>query len=375
VTNAVTIVAGGGTGTCTGAKDALGDGCLAAQATLKNPYGARFYKGDMYIADAGNNYIRKVDGVTGIISVYAGNKTSTSAPVNGAAATATAIANPQALGFDSAGNLYVVGVNEVYLTKISSSTSPVLHPVTILAGTGTSGTAGDGGLAINAQVNAPGGIAVDAQGNIYMGTSAACTVRKITAATGMINTYAGIAGTCGFSGDGGLATSAEMNAPFHISLDGADNLYIADSKNSRIREVLAATGTIMTIAGNGTAAEAGDGGPALSASFNVPKGLYLTNGGSIVIAGYRQRDHPYDSADSELCSDCGWFHGDADGLPSSELCLDGGQLRCTVVRHCGFQCRLAHRHRRNLCTSRNHLHGGDDLSADCGRHAKRSSHF
>ena len=199
VTGAITTVAGGGAGTCTsGAKDTLGDGCLATQAILKNPYGVRFYKGDMYIADAGDSYIRVVNGVTGIITVYAGTG-KIGAPTAGAAATASNFQTPQSIVFDAAGDLFIYAVNQVYVTRIDA----VTKTVAIVGGIGTVGTTGDGGPALQASLAAAAGMAIDAQGNLYLGNQAGCGIRKITiplgATTGTISTYAGT-GTCGFFG-------------------------------------------------------------------------------------------------------------------------------------------------------------------------------
>ncbi|WP_088312655.1 NHL repeat-containing protein [Kineosporia sp. R_H_3] len=138
------------------------------------------------------------------------------------------------------------------------------------AGTGVSGYAGDGGIATSAKFLQPSQIAVDAGGNLYVADISNNRVRKITAA-GVISTIAGT-GAAGYSGDGGAATSAQLDAPRGVALDAAGALYITDGGNHRIRKVSPA-GTITTVAGNGTAGFSGDGGPASAAMVNLPRGI------------------------------------------------------------------------------------------------------
>ena len=120
------------------------------------------------------------------------------------------------------------------------------RPITIVAGTGTAGFAGDGGAAAAADLNAPSGVAVDTAGNLFIADSANNRIRTVTAATGIITTLAGT-GTAGFAGDGGTATGATLNVPSTAAVDAAGNVSIADAGNDRIRRVAAATGTITTV--------------------------------------------------------------------------------------------------------------------------------
>jgi uncharacterized protein (TIGR03437 family) len=141
-----------------------------------------------------------------------------------------------------------------------------------LVGNGTRGSAGDGGLAVNAQILGPYGVATDAAGNVYFSDSGNYKVRKVTVATGILSTVAGN-GQSGFSGDGGPATAAALGILYGVAVDKAGNIYISDAGNSRIRKVSAATGIITTIAGDGTAGFGGDYGPATSASLAGPAGI------------------------------------------------------------------------------------------------------
>jgi trimeric autotransporter adhesin len=172
---------------------------------------------------------------------------------------------------------------------------PSWPDINTVAGDGTQGFSGNGGLAISAELNSPSGVAVDSSGNIYIADYLNSRIRKVTASTGDISTVAGNGGT-GFSGDGGPATSATLWWPGEVSLDSAANIYIVDQDNERIRVVNTGTaaitvagvvikpGDIETIAGNGTAGFAGDGGAAIDAELNVPRSVALDSAGDIYIA-------------------------------------------------------------------------------------------
>ncbi|MEK9523419.1 RICIN domain-containing protein [Streptomyces sp. NPDC087908] len=156
-------------------------------------------------------------------------------------------------------------------------------PVTTVAGTGTAGSAGDGGPAVAAQLNRPYGIAVDSTGTLYFSDYSGHRVRKITT-DGKISTVAGT-GTAGFRGDGGPAEAAQLHAPREVAVDGAGALYIADSNNHRIRKVTA-DGKISTVAGTGAAGFRGDGGPATAGQLNLPLGVAVDSTGNLYIADY-----------------------------------------------------------------------------------------
>jgi hypothetical protein len=155
--------------------------------------------------------------------------------------------------------------------------------ITTVAGTGTQGYSGDGGPATSAELNSPFGIAVDAAGNIYFADYFNNRVRKVTASTGDISTVAGN-GTQGFSGDSATATSAEMHYPTSVAVDTVGNIYIADDVNDRIRKVMASTGIIQTVAGTGSTGYSGDGGPATSGELFWPYGVAVDTAGNIYIA-------------------------------------------------------------------------------------------
>src|ERR1051326_5130759 len=154
------------------------------------------------------------------------------------------------------------------------------NAITTVAGNGTAGYSGDGGSATSAQLNAPFSIAVDSAGNIYIAEWSNNRVRKVST-SGTITTFAGT-GAGGFGGDGGPATDAALNSPEGVAVDAAGNVYIADAFNNRIRKV-DPSGIITTIAGNGNPGYTGDG-PALSAGLNDPSGVAVDKNGNVYVA-------------------------------------------------------------------------------------------
>jgi len=187
---------------------------------------------------------------------------------------------PQGIAVDPSKNVYIADELNCVIRKITAGSGII----TVVAGTPQScGYGGDGSAATSAQLNRPTGIAVDSSGNLYIADWSNYRIRKVTASTGKITTVAGN-GTDGFSGDGGAATSAELNAPLQVALDGSGNIYIDDYYDLRIREVTASTGKIATIAGNGTAGFSGDGGAATSAEINYVQGIASDSAGNVFIA-------------------------------------------------------------------------------------------
>ncbi len=226
----------------------------------------------------------------GLINTMAGNGTAGFAG-DGGLATLAEMYYPQDIVVDAAGNVYITDTWNHRIRKVTASTGVI----STVAGNGTEGYSGDGGPATSAELNAPSGVAVDGAGNIYIADSDNNRVRKVTASTGVISTVAGN-GTKGYSGDGGLATNAELNTLYGpgaaVALDAAGNIYIADQFNNRIRKVTVSTGIITTVAGNGTTGYSGDGGAATNAELNGPDGVALDSAGNIYIAdpyNYRVR--------------------------------------------------------------------------------------
>jgi sugar lactone lactonase YvrE len=160
---------------------------------------------------------------------------------------------------------------------------PRVGVISTVAGTGSCGYSGDLGPATAAQLNVPADVATDSVGNVFIADRFNHRIRKLTAATGIITTVAGT-GTPGYSSDGGPATAAQLFYPSGIAIDSAGNIYIADEHNHRIRKLTAITGTIATVAGNGVQGFAGDGGLATAASLNYPRSVALDASGNLFIA-------------------------------------------------------------------------------------------
>ena len=264
----------GGSGTAV-----IVDGVPAATAYLNSPRGiALDTAGNLYIADANNDRIRRVDAATGLIYTVAGNGVRAHAG-DGGLATAASLNEPNGVAVDAAGNIYIVDRTGGRVRKVDAVTGII----TTVAGNGTQGYAGDGGPATAANLNFPNGLAVDAAGNIYIADTNNDRVRFVSAATGAIVTVAGKTGF-GFSGDGGPATNAQLSLPWGVALDKDGNLYIADRNNMRIRRVTAGTGVIATVAGNGDFGFAGDGGAATAATLYAPYAIAVDSAGVAFIA-------------------------------------------------------------------------------------------
>jgi sugar lactone lactonase YvrE len=234
--------------------------------------------GNLYIADRDNQRIRKVAAATGIITTVAGNGSFALAGDGGPAISAS-LWSPSAVALDAAGNLYIADTGNQRIRKVDAATGII----TTVAGNDSSGFAGDGGAATSASLFYPQGVALDAAGNLYIADHTNYRVRKVAATTGIITTVAGN-GIYGYAGDGGAATSAILYNPHGVALDASGNLYIADTVNNRVRRVAATTGIITTLAGDGIGTFAGDSGAATSASLNYPNGVALDASGNLYIA-------------------------------------------------------------------------------------------
>jgi uncharacterized protein (TIGR03437 family) len=275
VTNGtITTVAGNGT------IGFAGDGGPATSGVFSTPSGVAVDgSGNFYVADTNNSLIRKITS-GGTISTYAGNINSGPGYVDATVATLGQLAFPSAVALDSAGNLYITELGQNLNNRIRKvSASGALTTFANISG--VTGSSGDGGQATAAHINNPLGIAVDKNGNVYFADTGNHKIRRI-ATTGIITTVAGT-GTAGFSGDGGPATSAQLNNPTGVSVDTSGNLYIADNRNFRIRMV-SANGTITTIAGKSTSGYSGDGGLATNAQLKFPTATAVDSAGNVYIA-------------------------------------------------------------------------------------------
>jgi streptogramin lyase len=273
VTGEITTVAG------TGMQGFNGDGIAATLAQLSYPFAiALDGTGNLYIADSTNHRVRRVDKVTGLISTVAGTGSAGSSG-DGGAATVAQMREPIDLAFDSFGNLFIAELRNHQIRKVDGSNGNI----STVAGSGTLGYNGDGIAATTADLYYPSGIVLGSDGDLFIGDTGNDRIRRVDAVTGLIETVAGN-GVRGFSGDGGLATAAQIAYSTGIGLDGVGNLFIADQDNHRVRRVDATTGAIATVAGAGTNGYSGDGGPAVSAQLYFPYDVAFDSKGHLYIA-------------------------------------------------------------------------------------------
>jgi uncharacterized protein (TIGR03437 family) len=298
-----------------------GDNGDPAAAQLSSPNAVALDpKGNLYISDTANQRIRMISGST--ITTIAGTGTI-GYTGDTAAATAATLSSPSGLAFDSAGNLYIADTGNNVIRKIAGST---ITTVAGIQGQGA-GYGGDSGPATSANLSGPTAIAFDSAGNFYIADNGNSLIRRVDIKTGIITSYLGsgatdkrldhpnglwfdaggalyiadsnnqrvakyvaptlsnFAGnlTAGFKGDGGPATSAQLNKPVGVTVDAAGNVYVADTNNSRIRKITA-DGIITTIAGKGGAGYSGDGGSATGAVLNFPRSVAVSSNGTVYIA-------------------------------------------------------------------------------------------
>jgi uncharacterized protein (TIGR03437 family) len=253
-----------------------GDGSQASNAQLANPFGiAVDSAGNIYIADQANNRIRKIT-PDGTINTVAGNGTAGYTGDKGSATNAE-LASPQGVAVDASGNIYISDTINNVVRKVSGGT------ITTIAGNNSLGFgySGDGGPAIGAQLFNPTGLAVDSSGNLYIADTNNSVIRRV-GTDNNINTVAGNHAP-GYLGDSGQATAAEIDSPTGVAVGSNGILYIADTGNNRVRKV-GLDGTISSVAGSFIGAYGGDGGPAIKASLNRPRGVAVDAAGNLYIA-------------------------------------------------------------------------------------------
>jgi predicted extracellular nuclease/sugar lactone lactonase YvrE len=263
-----------------GSEGSSGDGGAAIAARLNSPWAvALAADGSLYISDSLNHRIRRRM-TDGRIITIAGNGVRSFSGDGGKAVDAS-IDYPSGLVFDRTGNLYFTDGGNARIRRINTD-----GIITTVAGNGTHGLSGDGGPAINAQLNIPSDIAIDSSGNLFIADQGNNRVRKVDV-TGIISTVVGSpfmgSNGGGFSGDGGPAIDAYLNFPTAVAIDPQDRLYISDRINNRVRRV-DTNGVIQTFAGNGSLGNIGDGGSAVNANLGSPNGLAFDRQGNLYIA-------------------------------------------------------------------------------------------
>lgn len=277
-----TVVAGGnGSGYS-------GDSGKATAAKLNGPKGVAVDAGgNLYIADTGNNVIRRVDRATQVITTLAGGASAVCALAtdtygDSCPALQATFASPSGVATDANGNLYVSDTGHNLVRSIAPNGYIYLYAGGTVCGSATD-TYGDGCSATQASLSAPAGLAVDASSNLYLADSSNNLVRKINWITGTITAIAGN-GQAGFGGDGGTATSAQLSAPLGVGVDAVGNVFIADTGNNGLRLVNGTSGSISTLAG--VLGHSGSGtvpGAASGVQLNAPSGVAITGQGNLAM--------------------------------------------------------------------------------------------
>ena len=308
VAGIVTTVAG------TGEQGFAGDGGPATSALLDSPAGVAVdTAGNIYIADTHNQRIRKVS--NGTITTIAGTGVAGFSG-DGSPATSATLSSPTALALDANGNLYIADMDNHRIREISGAT------ITTVAGSGEQSFAGDGAAATAAGLDSPNGVAVDAAGNLYIGDTHNQRVRVVSA-SGTISTLAGNANNA-YAGDGGASAASSLARPRGLSVDAQGDIYVADSDNHRIR-LIATTGNITTVAGNGSQGFAGEGGPAVNATLDTPRTPAVLAAGAFALSDTNNQLVREVSSDGTIHTIAGLSSGSGggQGLPGETLILSG----------------------------------------------------
>jgi RHS repeat-associated protein len=299
-------------GNAQGQNGSSGDGSLATSGYLYLPQSIAIDSaGNLYIADSDNCRIQKIAASTGDMSTIAGSSAGNcgSYAGNAGAATSATLSQMQGIALDSGGDVFIADtfnnrVEEVYEGGESFGQTMTKGDIYNVAGTGTQGYTGNAGAATSAEVYEPDALGVDGIGNLYISDWGNNRIREVPVATGTQrgqsmtkNDIYAIAGngTAGTTGDGGPATSAELNGPGNATVDAAGNLYISDTANNRVQEVPVASGTqwgqsmtandVYTVVGSSTGASgsSGDGGPGTSARLTVAENVSLDPEGDVYV--------------------------------------------------------------------------------------------
>ena len=308
----ITTVAG------TGEKSYRGDGGPAELAHLSEPFMCAFDSaGNLYIAEATNHCIRRVDVKSSVITTIAGTgKEGYSG--DGGPATGATFNQPYSLQVDSNGDVYVVDRLNFVIRKIDGATGVI----TTVAGTGEAGYGGDGGPGAEAQFREPNDCFLDGKGGLLIADIQDQRIRRLDLATGVITTFAGN-GAKERTGDGLPATEASILGARAICMDGAGNTYIAEREGNGIRMV-DGDGTMHTLAGTGEFGYDGDGGPALAATWGAPKAIRCDHAGNLLVVDTENHAIRRIDAGSGLVTTIagGRRGGEGDGGPATLAGLD-----------------------------------------------------
>lgn len=251
---------------------------------LARPLGISAFQGHVYVSNTSDNVLSDLNG--GNTTTIAGSLEATGENGDGGRANLATLSQPTGTAEDSAGDIYIADTENNVIRKIDAATGII----TRFAGNGQAGATGPGGLATQTRLDAPQAVAVNAAGDVFIADTNNNRVVEVLPSGHLIG-FAGD-GKPGYAGDSGPAIKARLTDPSGVAVDTAGNVYIADSSNNVIRRVDARTGTISTVAGNVAADQAGsglggfsgDGGPATSAQLYDPQGVALDSAGDLFIA-------------------------------------------------------------------------------------------
>ncbi len=270
----IALVAGDGTAGITG------NNGPATAAELTQPWAVSVdAAGDVFIVDQVAALVREVHAGTGLITAVAGSGMAGDGG-DGGPATNAELQLPTGIAADAAGDFYIASGDGSVVRYVSAATGIITTP----AGTGLPGNSVNNIPATAAQLFYPQDVALDSAGNLYIADALSERIREVNVATGLITTVAGNESS-GYTGDNGPATASELDDPTRLTLDAAGDIFFIDSGNNVVREVHYSTGLITTIAGNGTIANSGDGGPATAAALLSPQGIAVDSAGDVFISG------------------------------------------------------------------------------------------
>jgi streptogramin lyase len=308
----------------TGKKGYSGDGGPAKTATLNQPFHVEVDgRGHLFVAEAENHCVRKVDLKTGVITTVAGSGKKGYSGDGGPATQAT-FNEPYAVVVDPKGNLFIVDRLNAAVRKVDSSTGTV----TTVAGTGKKGFSGDGGPGNKAQLVEPNDCCLDGKGGLLIADVGDWRLRRLDLATGIITTFAGTGRVKGkidrtAIGDGGPADKAILVGARAVCVDGKGNVYVCEREGNAIRKI-DSTGVITTIAGTGQAGGGGDGGTAKSATFRGPKAIRADAAGNLYVVDTENHSvREIDMATGIVSTVAGGRKGDGgDGGPAAQAGMD-----------------------------------------------------
>jgi streptogramin lyase len=263
----------------TGEKGFAGDGGPAVKAKLDQPFDVAFdLTGNLYVSDTFNHRIRKIDVKSGLISTYVGNGTKGFSG-DGGPATSASLNEPYGIALDADGNLYIVDRLNFCIRRVDSRTGVI----STIAGTGgKSGYGGDGGPVEKALFREPNGICLDGKGKLYVADVADQRVRVVDLATGTITTFAGN-GKKLSAGDGGPLKDATFAGPRAVAVGPDGGVYVVEREGNSVRRIDPKAGTIARFAGTGKKGYSGDGGPATEATFDGPKEIDIDPNGNVYV--------------------------------------------------------------------------------------------